>query len=222
MVAATIERMGQAARWSGLTTVTELGTAALGSDDVVERWLAAVDRPDFPVRVSAFYNPNFDASRGAIRDRVERVLALRARSSDKLRLGHVKMILDGSIQGFTARLNFPGYLGDRKNGIWLLTPEAFRENLEAFHRAGITVHVHCNGDQAVDPFIDSIFFDAVSAAKDFQVVLNAELQTFAAYQVSQKGIYSTPDLIDHAENAFDEQTRMALSDQVRVDFNQAC
>lgn len=151
-----IERMGQAARWAGLTTVTELGTATLGNDKVVERWLQVVDRAQFPVRVSAFYNPNFDTAHTNVRDRVEHVLALRERSTEKLRLGHVKMILDGSIQGFTARLNPPGYLGDQPNGIWLMTPEVFRENLAGFHGAGITVHVHCNGDQAVDLFIESL------------------------------------------------------------------
>jgi predicted amidohydrolase YtcJ len=152
----SIRRMGQAARWTGLTTVTELGTAALGNDRAVDLWSKTVGEADFPVRVAAFYNPGFDTAHARVEDRVERVLALRKRSSDKLRLGHVKMILDGSIQGFTARLNFPGYLGGQPNGIWLMTPESFREHLEAFHRAGITVHVHCNGDQAVDLFVESL------------------------------------------------------------------
>ena len=152
----SIVRMGQEARWAGLTTMTELGTLPLGNDDVVESWSRAVDAEDFPVRVSAFYNPGFDASRGRIEDRVERVLELRKRSSEKFRLGHVKMILDGSIQGFTARLNPPGYLGDRPNGIWVTAPEVFRENLEALHRAGVTVHVHCNADEAVDLFIETL------------------------------------------------------------------
>jgi len=152
----SIDRLGQAARWAGITTLTELGTVSLGSDAVVETWARRVEADDFPVRVSAFYNPNFDAGRGRVEDRVERVLALRKRSTDKLRLGHVKMILDGSIQGFTARLNFPGYLGGQPNGIWVTAPEVFRDNLEAFHRAGVTVHVHCNGDEAVDLFLDTL------------------------------------------------------------------
>jgi predicted amidohydrolase YtcJ len=152
----SIVRMGEEARFAGLTTMTELGTAALGNDDVVETWARVVDSDDFPVRVSAFYNPGFDAARGRVEERVERVLALRKRSSEKFRLGHVKMILDGSIQGFTARLNYPGYLGGQPNGIWLMAPEAFRDNLEALHRAGVTVHVHCNGDEAVDLFLETL------------------------------------------------------------------
>jgi predicted amidohydrolase YtcJ len=66
------------------------------------------------------------------------------------------MILDGSIQGFTARLNPPGYLGGQPNGIWVTAPETFRENLEAMHRAGVTCHIHCNGDEAVDLFLETL------------------------------------------------------------------
>jgi len=152
----SIQRLGAEARYAGLTTVTELGTLPLGNDAVVGSWARAIDSPDFPVRVSAFYNPNFDTARTHIEEKVERVLELRKRSSAKFRMGHVKMVLDGSIQGFTARLNFPGYLGGQPNGIWLMTPETFRENLEAFHRAGVTVHVHCNGDEAVDLFLETL------------------------------------------------------------------
>ncbi|NOX30782.1 MAG: amidohydrolase family protein [Actinobacteria bacterium] len=66
----------------------------------------------------------------------------------------MKIVLDGSIQGFTARLNWPGYIGGHENGIWLYTPEAFRDVLLACHRVGVLVHVHCNGDEAVDLFIE--------------------------------------------------------------------
>lgn len=152
----SIVRMGQEARWAGITTMTELGTLPLGDDTVVEKWARAVAAEDFPVRVSAFYNPGFDTSRATPEAKAERALELRKRSSEKFRLGHVKMILDGSIQGFTARLNPPGYLGGQPNGIWLMAPEVFRENLAALHKAGITVHVHCNGDQAVDLFLETL------------------------------------------------------------------
>ena len=179
-----IARMGEEARFAGLTTMTELGTAALGSDDAVETWARAVDAEDFPVRVSAFYNPSFDVARGRVEERVERALALRKRSSDKFRLGHVKMILDGSIQGFTARLNFPGYLGGQPNGIWVMAPEAFRENLEALHRAGVTVHVHCNGDEAVDLFLES--FEPIQRAYPWpdhrHTVQHCQLTTAAQYR----------------------------------------
>lgn len=51
-----------------------------------------------------------------------------------------------------------------------------------------------------DPSVNMKFRQLISKAKEFETVLSAELQTLATYHVTQKGIYSTPDLIDHAEN----------------------
>ena len=65
-------------------------------------------------------------------------------------------MLDGSIQGFTARLLEPGYYGDQANGMWNVTPEEFYEAFEVFHRAGLLIHVHCNGDQATQLFLDTL------------------------------------------------------------------
>jgi hypothetical protein len=41
-------------------------------------------------------------------------------STDKLKFGPVKFIVDGSIQGFTARLRWPGYFSGQPNGLWLM------------------------------------------------------------------------------------------------------
>jgi predicted amidohydrolase YtcJ len=81
-------------------------------------------------------------------------------STDKLRYGVVKLFLDGSIQGFTARISWPYYYDPPKNnpenGIWLTAPDQMADIVEPFHRAGLTVHCHCNGDQATEVFIDAV------------------------------------------------------------------
>jgi predicted amidohydrolase YtcJ len=81
-------------------------------------------------------------------------------STDKLRYGIVKLFFDGSIQGFTARLNWPYYYdpppANPENGIWLTAPDQMVDIVEPYHRAGLTVHVHCNGDQATDAFIETV------------------------------------------------------------------
>lgn len=148
-----IQNFGQIARNAGITTLTDLGSSSIGNESVVERWQRGVD-DSYPARVSVFYNPagggNF-----ATPDDAPAVLAeLAAKSTDKLRFGHVKLILDGSIQGFTARIRWPHYHGTGENGLWLLAPEQVESYLRAFHNAGVTVHAHCNGDEAVDLFLD--------------------------------------------------------------------
>ena len=147
-----IWHFGSLARNAGVTTVTDLGTTSIASDSIVDRWQRVVNDPMFPARVSMFHQPGADTNEAA----AAMVLQRRSQSTDKLRFGHVKLILDGSIQGFTARLRAPGYLDDRPNGLWLIPPEQVVQRLRAFHAAGITVHAHCNGDQAVDVFLDAV------------------------------------------------------------------
>ena len=54
----------------------------------------------------------------------------------------------------------------------------------------------------------------VNKAKEFETVLSAELQTLAAYHVTQKGIYSTPDLIGRADSTLPGSVRSRLSREV--------
>lgn len=141
---------------TGTTTLTDLGSTTLMDDDGVALYREAVD-DDFPARLNVFH---FGAGVGPVNrslpEAAERLVRLRGRSDAKLRMGNVKLMLDGSIQGFTARLLEPGYYGDEPNGIWGVTPEEFHEAFEVFHRSGALVHVHCNGDQTTQLFLDTL------------------------------------------------------------------
>ena len=127
---------------------------ALLSDEAMSPYLEAVTE-DFPARLSVFL---FGAGKSGVSpaDAAARLLELRERDTGKLRTGHVKLMLDGSIQGFTARLQEPGYFGDEPNGIWVVSPAEFEAALSAFHQAGLLVHVHCNGDQATELFLNTM------------------------------------------------------------------
>jgi len=84
------------------------------------------------------------------------VQALLPTSTDRLRFGLVKMMLDGSIQGYSARLRWPHYingaLNGQRNGIWVTAPAQYEADFEVYHRAGFTTHTHTrthtNGDEA--------------------------------------------------------------------------
>jgi hypothetical protein len=81
-------------------------------------------------------------------------------STDRLRFGLVKMMLDGSIQGFSARLRWPGYFNGAttgvRNGIWVTAPSQYEADFETYHRAGLTIHSHTNGDEASAAAIDAV------------------------------------------------------------------
>ncbi|MBT8202100.1 MAG: amidohydrolase [Acidimicrobiia bacterium] len=177
-----LANFGLLARNAGVTTMTDLGSTSLVRDDVVTKLETAINAESFPARVSVFHNPG--GVIGSLADEVALVLERRSRSTDKLRLGNVKFVLDGSIQGFTARLNPPGYLGDRPNGLWLVPPEQVAERLQAFHDAGLLVHVHCNGDQAVDVFLDAAetVLAANPRADHRHTVQHCQLTTRAQYE----------------------------------------
>ncbi|WP_327669589.1 MULTISPECIES: amidohydrolase [unclassified Streptomyces] len=149
---------GADGRNHGVTTLTDLASPILMDQEATEQLRAVVDHTDFPARLSVFHmattlvgNAAADPVAGA-----ERVLRLRDTNSAKLRFGYVKLVLDGSIQGFTARLQPPGYLPDDREGIWVTEPKEFAEMFHVFHRAGLTVHVHCNGDEATQVFLDTV------------------------------------------------------------------
>ena len=60
-----------------------------------------------------------------------------------------------------------------------------------------------------------------SGASEFETVFAAELPTFDTYVVSKKGIYSTADLVERADMAFDDSARPHLSAEILSDFRQA-
>ena len=152
-------RYAEEARNAGLTVVTDLGTTPLHDPAALAAWRSVTDDPAYPVRVAVAVSAGF----GAPVDPAELAalgVELRGESSDKLRFGIVKLVLDGSIQGFTARLSWPYYFdppeGHPGNGQWLIPPDQMADLVIIYHRAGLTVHCHCNGDQAAEVFIDAV------------------------------------------------------------------
>ncbi len=138
------------ARRAGVTTVTDL--YATLEPAAVTQMLTVVNEESYPVRLVPAYGAlSAPAERG-----ISLLRALVPKNSQKLRFGLVKMMTDGSIQGFTARLRWPGYFNGAPNGIWNAPPEALRAQLAAYHAAGFQVHIHTNGDEAIEVMLDAI------------------------------------------------------------------
>ncbi len=135
---------------AGVTTATDLANLLPDDGVAMMRRVAAGD--DFPIRLVPFRRFQ-GISSSAI---VERVLALRAFNTDKLRFGGVKMFADGSIQGFSARLRWPGYLNGAPNGLWYTPPEQIVDTLRLGMAQGLHLHVHTNGDEAIDMVLDAL------------------------------------------------------------------
>jgi len=156
MTQAGLRAFGAMANLQGVTTATDL-VNRLSPDDL-SVLTAQTSRDDYPVRILPAFQA-FHGTHGAAAG-AEHVKALQAGNTDKLRVGLVKMMLDGSIQGFSARLRWPHYIrhpqGPSANGIWVTAPSQFEADFETYHRAGLTIHTHTNGDEASLAAIDAI------------------------------------------------------------------
>ncbi len=64
----------------------------------------------------------------------------------------------------------------------------------------------------LDPIERFLLRSIKEKIQSFETILRAELETFAAYLVSPKGIYSISDLIDRAEEMLPEGVRQRLPD----------
>ena len=149
---AGLQAFGAICKLQGVTTATDL-VNRLG-----ERELAVLrrctDDDAFPVRILPAFQA-FHGTQGAAAGAAH-VQALLPTSTDRLRFGLVKMMLDGSIQGYSARLRWPGYVNGAPNGIWVTAPSQYEADFEVYHRADLTIHSHTNGDEASLAAIDAL------------------------------------------------------------------
>ena len=147
--AEAVWKFGRVAQLAGVTTATDLVS------DLTQAGLETLHQvtadPHYPMRVVPAFAPQRNPDGGAAR-----VLQAIGDQTDKLRFGPVKFIVDGSIQGFTARLREPGYVGGQPNGLWLIPPSQLQELFTPFHTAGLQLHIHTNGDEATEVVLDVI------------------------------------------------------------------
>jgi len=147
---ASILAFGQVCKRVGVTTAADL-INDLPDEDVAELQRITA-RDDYPLRLASMLN----AMTQTAEETGKRALALRAQSTDKLFLGGVKIVTDGSIQGFTARLRWPGYYNGAPNGIWNVAPQQLNEIVAELLRQGVPMHIHVNGDEAIQVAIDAV------------------------------------------------------------------
>jgi predicted amidohydrolase YtcJ len=147
---ADVNRYAASACVQGVTTITDLHNDL--ADPTIELYQKATTQPDFGVRLvpalASVSNPPEQA--------IAKIASLRESNNDKLHYGIVKLVVDGSIQGFTARLRWPGYHNGAPNGLWYIAPEELPRLVEIYHKAGIQLHIHTNGDEATELALDAI------------------------------------------------------------------
>ncbi|KNY24304.1 amidohydrolase [Methylobacterium sp. ARG-1] len=147
--AADVARFGAAAQLQGITTIADLHNDL--TDATVAVYGAACVE-GLPVRIV----PALASVSCPPEDGVAKIGRLVAANTDRLRFGIVKIVVDGSIQGFTARLLPPGYHNGAPNGLWYVAPEDLDRIVGIYHAAGIQLHIHTNGNEATEAALDAV------------------------------------------------------------------
>ncbi|MDR3510750.1 MAG: amidohydrolase [Caulobacteraceae bacterium] len=146
----TMTAFAETARRAGVTTITDLGRTL--RQEHVDELLAFTGREDCPVRIAPMLLSQFKGVDELIAD----ASAFAAQNTAKLRLGAIKIVVDGSIQGYTARVLWPGYYKGVDQGIWNVAPEQLDAMVERLNAAGRQIHIHVNGDEACEAALDAL------------------------------------------------------------------
>ncbi|MGJ4889394.1 amidohydrolase [Bradyrhizobium sp. HKCCYLRH3099] len=145
-----VQRYASSACVQGVTTITDLHNDL--TENTLDLYRAATQQAEFGVRlVAALASATHPPDKA-----IEKIVGLRESGNDKLHYGIVKLVVDGSIQGFTARLRWPGYHNGAPNGLWYIAPEELPRLVDLYHRAGIQLHIHTNGDEATELALDAV------------------------------------------------------------------
>lgn len=143
-------RYGRLSVQSGVTTITDL------LNDLPETAIAMMQdytgAADCPIRLCVALN----ALGGRPEDIVAKAQSLAPLSTERLRLGSVKLMTDGSIQAFTGQLKPPGYYRGEGDPMWNVAPAQLERLVDVLHGAGVRMHIHTNGDLAIEVAIGAL------------------------------------------------------------------
>jgi len=142
------------ARRVGVTTVSDLACFALGNGFNQLRRMASSN--ELPARLA--YSPLVEALSQALGEGLVGYLEeQRTLDTERFFMGPCKLITDGSIQGFTAALGWPGYCGGHDDLAQLLLDASSILRLAGpLHEAGFQLALHTNGDLAIQAALDAI------------------------------------------------------------------
>ncbi|SEJ37037.1 amidohydrolase [Demequina mangrovi] len=172
------------ARNHGCTTATDLASFDAVRPGGLGLLTEVTSREDFSLRLVPATFGGMTKSAEEAEGMAALVKSIQGKGNSKLHLGTVKLMLDGSIQQHTAKLQDPGYVCGHDDGIWNTDAETFRAQVSAFHKAGLNIHVHCNGDEATEVFCDAVEEVLAEAPRwnHRHTVTHSQLTTRAQYK----------------------------------------
>ncbi|MBM7036004.1 amidohydrolase [Vibrio ulleungensis] len=147
--------MADIAKKAGITTTAELMYGAIDFDDEWAQSVVATNDPNFPVRLMLVADVHSLEQKYGDKA-IETYKEMQTRNTDNLWVNGVKVLTDGSLPLMSSRVGFPGYL-DGTNGSFNSIPwDVMTENLMPYWDNNIPIHIHANGDNALDQALDTL------------------------------------------------------------------
>jgi predicted amidohydrolase YtcJ len=140
---------GKLAQRAGVTTFADLSFGSFPGGYKAYQTVAA--DPDFPVRI--VMNPIiqvFQQGEIAQKGGLDYLAELHKHDTDRLSFGGVKFVVDGSLQGYTGLILWPGYYKTFADGVANISQPDLNKWVLEVHKRGFQAVIHTNGDQATE------------------------------------------------------------------------
>ncbi len=147
--------MADIAKRAGVTTVADMMYGAIDFDAEWRDTLAATSDDEFPVRIQLIADGATMASKFGDKY-LETYAGFLNRNSEKAYVRNVKFFTDGSLPLMSSKVNFPGYLDGTNGSVNAIPWDKLTDAMSPWWNAGIQIHIHANGDMALDQALDSL------------------------------------------------------------------
>ena len=147
--------MAGIAQKAGVTTVADMLYGGIDFDAEWRDTLAATNDPDFPVRIQLVADGQTMAHKFKGKS-LDTYAGFLKRNTDKAYVRNVKFFTDGSLPLMSSKVNFPGYLDGTNGSVNAIPWDKLTDSMAPWWNAGIQIHIHANGDMALDQALDSL------------------------------------------------------------------
>lgn len=145
---------GKVAKVNGCTTITDKAFGFPMVQKSIEGYKKALKDYSIPCRLVV--EPYIDVM-DSVFNGIDNLEKLREEmETDMFMFGNMKLLTDGSIQGYTAYLLNKKYYDEMPNSKMIITKERLKESISFAEKHGYSVSMHTNGNGATETVIEAI------------------------------------------------------------------
>ena len=141
----------------GHTTVCDAMLGSMGVSRSIDTLQGLLADPDVRLRIVGLpWWIMGIAEAGSLEKFIDMYNRIQTGSTDKFRIGAVKLFIDGSIISRTTPLGWPGYWDGSPEGHMAQKPDQMKDLISRFHEAGIQTVTHVNTAEAFQAILDGV------------------------------------------------------------------